>query len=58
MNLEILKKVEKGKDYEPEKSNSKKNMIPSFLKKNFKIRVPRRNNKYYEILISRERSRK
>ena len=58
MNLETLKKVEKGEDYEPKKPNSEKNMVPPFLKKNFKIRVPRRNNKHYKILTSRRRSRK
>ena len=57
MNLKILKKVEKGKDYELKKSNPKKNIIPPFLKRNFKIRVPRRNNKHCEILILRRRNR-
>ena len=58
MNLEILEKVEKGEDYEPKKPNPEENMIPPFLKRNFKIRVPRRNNKHYKVLISRGRSRK
>ena len=51
VNLEILKEVGEGEDYEPEKPDPKKNIILPFLKKNFKIRVPRRGNKYYEVLI-------
>ena len=57
MNLEILKKVEEGEDYEPEKPNPKENMISSFLKRNFKIRVPRRGDEYYKVLILRRRNR-
>ena len=58
VNLEILKKIEKREDYEPGKPNPKENIIPSFLKKNFKIRVSRRDNKYYKILTLRGRNRK
>ena len=57
VNLEILKKVKEGEDYESKKSNPKKNMIPPFLKRNFKIRVLRRSDKYYKILTSRGRNR-
>ena len=58
VNLEILEKIGEGEDYELEKSNPKENMVSSFLKKNFKIRVPRRSDKHYKILILRGRSRK
>ena len=58
MNLEISEKVRKKKNYESEKPNSEENIVSSFLKRNFKIRVSRRNNKYYKILTLRGRSRK
>ena len=58
MNLKILEKVKKGENYEPEKPNPKENMIPPFLKRNFKIRVFRRSDKYYKVLILRGRIRK
>ena len=58
MNLKTPEKVEKRKNYEPKKPNSKENIVPPFLKKNFKIRIPRRGDKYYKVLISRGRNRK
>ena len=58
VNLEILKKVKKREDYELEKPNFEENMVSPLLKKNFKIRVSCRDNKYYKVLILRRRSRK
>ena len=58
VNLEILEEVEKEEDYELKKFNPKENMVPPSLKRNFEIYIPRRGDKYYEILTLRGRSRK